>query len=98
MSEAIFRSAQRRAMSDKAPLTLVKSRRFNAAPRVVPRSTVAGMPRRKPRSPRLPPTAKPQSSDQAPGEEVTQVNDQYKGGGPAPQAGPREHAQHQTGG
>jgi GNAT superfamily N-acetyltransferase len=44
------------------------------------------------------PSAKPQTSDQAPGEETVQVNDQYKGGGPAASPGPREHAQHQTGG
>ena len=44
------------------------------------------------------PTARPQTSDQAPGEETVQVNDQYKGGGPAASPGPREHAQHQTGG
>jgi GNAT superfamily N-acetyltransferase len=44
------------------------------------------------------PTAKPLTSDQAPGEETVQVNDQYKGGGPAASPGPREHAQHQTGG
>ena len=56
------------------------------------------MPRRKRRSTQLQPTAKPQTSDQAPGEETVQVNDQYKGGGPAASPGPREHAQHQTGG
>jgi hypothetical protein len=56
------------------------------------------MPRRKRRSTQLQPTAKPQTSDQAPGEETVQVNDQYKGGGQPPAAGPREHAQHQTGG
>jgi hypothetical protein len=44
------------------------------------------------------PTAKPQTSDQAPGEEVVQVNDQYAGGGPAPEVEPSEHAQHPTGG
>jgi len=44
------------------------------------------------------PTAKPQVSDQAPGEEVIQVNDRYKGGGPPPEGGPRRDAQHQTGG
>lgn len=43
-------------------------------------------------------TAKPQTSDQAPGEETVQVNDQYKGGGPPARPGRREHAQHQTGG
>src|ERR1700687_2531448 len=56
------------------------------------------MPRRNRRPKQLRPTAKPQTSDQAPGEEVVQVNDQYKGGGPAPRPGPREDAQHQTGG
>lgn len=44
------------------------------------------------------PTAKPQTSDQAPGEEVVQVNDQYAGGGPAPESAPSERDQHQTGG
>jgi hypothetical protein len=44
------------------------------------------------------PTAKPKTSDQAPGEEVVQVNDQYAGGGPAPEVEPSEHAQHPTGG
>jgi hypothetical protein len=44
------------------------------------------------------PTAKPQTSDQAPGEEVVQVNDKYAGGGPAPELEPSEHAQHPTGG
>jgi hypothetical protein len=44
------------------------------------------------------PTAKPQSSDQAPGEEVVQVNDRYVGGGPPPEPEPRRDAQHQTGG
>jgi hypothetical protein len=44
------------------------------------------------------PTAKPKSSDQAPGEEVVQVNDQYAGGGRPPEAEPSEHGQHQTGG
>jgi len=43
-----------------------------------------GMPRRKRKSSGPQPTAKPQSSDQAPGEEVVQVNDQYRGGEPAP--------------
>jgi hypothetical protein len=43
-------------------------------------------------------TAKPKTSDQAPGEEVVQVNDQYQGGGPAPEVEPSEHAQHPTGG
>jgi hypothetical protein len=44
------------------------------------------------------PSAKPTTSDQAPGEEVVQVNDQYAGGGPAPEVEPSEHAQHPTGG
>jgi hypothetical protein len=44
------------------------------------------------------PTAKPQTSDQAPGEEVVQVNDKYVGGGPAREVLPSEHAQHPTGG
>jgi len=44
------------------------------------------------------PTAKPQTSDQAPGEETVQVNDQYRGGGKPSEPGPREDAQHQTGG
>jgi hypothetical protein len=37
------------------------------------------------------------SSDQAPGEEMVQVNDQYAGGGPPPESD-SEHDQHQTGG
>jgi len=37
------------------------------------------------------------TSDQAPGEETVQVNDQYAGGGPSPQLD-SEHDQHQTGG
>ncbi len=41
-------------------------------------------------------TAKPQSSDQAPGEGVVQVNDQYRGGEPAPDMQQEEQAQHQT--
>ncbi len=36
-------------------------------------------------------------SDQAPGEEMVQVNDQYAGGGPPPESD-SEHDQHQTGG
>jgi len=48
-------------------------------------------------------TAKPksreQASDQAPGEQVVQVNDPYAGGGPPPDADPAsEHEQHPTGG
>ena len=38
------------------------------------------------------------TSDQAPGEETVQVNDQYSGGGPPPEAAQSEHSQHQTGG
>jgi hypothetical protein len=60
--------------------------------------TVGGMPRRKRKALEPRPTAKPQTSDQAPGEEVVQVNDRYSGGGPAPESEPSEHAQHQTGG
>jgi len=56
------------------------------------------MSRRKRRATDSPPTAKPKTSDQAPGEEVVQVNDQYAGGGPAPEVEPSEHAQHPTGG
>jgi hypothetical protein len=54
--------------------------------------------RRRKRKTGTKPTAKPQTSDQAPGEEVVQVNDQYAGGGPAPEVEPSEHAQHPTGG
>jgi hypothetical protein len=44
-------------------------------------------------------TAKrPATSDQAPGEETVQVNDQYAGGGPPPSRHTSEHDQHQTGG
>jgi hypothetical protein len=57
-----------------------------------------GMPRRKRKGSGPQPTAKPQSSDQAPGEEVVQVNDQYRGGEPAPDMQQEEQAQHQTGG
>jgi hypothetical protein len=42
-------------------------------------------------------TVKEASSDQAPGEEMVQVNDQYAGGGPPPELD-SEHDQHQTGG
>jgi len=56
------------------------------------------MRRRKQKQSGAAPTAKPQSSDQAPGEEVVQVNDMYKGGGPAPDMTQEEQAQHQTGG
>jgi len=57
-----------------------------------------GVPRRKRKGSGPPPSAKPQSSDQAPGEEVVQVNDQYRGGEPAPDMQQEEQAQHQTGG
>ncbi len=56
------------------------------------------MRRRKRKSSESRPTAKPKTSDQAPGEEVVQVNDQYAGGGPAPELEPSKDAQHQTGG
>jgi hypothetical protein len=56
------------------------------------------MPRRKGHRSEAPPTAKPKSSDQAPGEEVVQVNDQYRGDEPAPDMQQEEQAQHQTGG
>ena len=55
------------------------------------------MPRRK-RKGGSAPTAKPQGSDQAPGEEVVQVNDRYRGGEPPPNMKQEEQAQHQTGG
>ena len=61
-------------------------------------ATFAGMPRRKRKVIGSAPTAKPQSSDQAPGEEAVQVNDQYRGGGAAPDMKQEEQAQHQTGG
>jgi len=44
------------------------------------------------------PTARPQTSDQAPGEDVVQVNDRYMGGSPPPDMNQEAHAQHQTGG
>ena len=56
------------------------------------------MRRRKRKATDSQPTAKPQTSDQAPGEEVVQVNDQYVGGAPARDVLPSEHAQHPTGG
>jgi len=56
------------------------------------------MPRRRRNRSKAQPTAKPKSSDQAPGEEVVQVNDQYRGGEPAPDMEQEEQAQHQTGG
>jgi len=56
------------------------------------------MARRKRKQTGATPTAKPQSSDQAPGEETVQVNDQYRGGEPAPNMKQEEQAQHQTGG
>ena len=62
------------------------------------RCTVGGMRRHKRKATEPQPTAKPTTSDQAPGEEVVQVNDKYAGGGPAPELAPSEHAQHPTGG
>jgi hypothetical protein len=62
------------------------------------RGTVAVMRRRKRKEIGAAPTAKPQSSDQAPGEEVVQVNDRYKSDAPAPDMTQEEQAQHQTGG
>ena len=56
------------------------------------------VPRRKRKGSGPQPAPKPQSSDQAPGEEVVQVNDQYRGGEPAPDMQQEEQAQHQTGG
>ena len=43
-------------------------------------------------------SAREATSDQAPGEEMVQVNDQYAGGGPPPELVPSENDQHQTGG
>jgi hypothetical protein len=41
----------------------------------------------------------PERSDQAPGEEAVQVNDKYRGGGPAPlDEAHRDDEQHPTGG
>jgi hypothetical protein len=62
------------------------------------RATVEGMARRKRKGTGDRPTAEPKSSDQAPGEEVVQVNDQYKRGAAAPDLTQEEQAQHQTGG
>ena len=56
------------------------------------------MARRKRKDKDARPTAKPQSSDQAPGEEVVQVNDSYKRDAAAPDMTQEEQAQHQTGG
>ncbi|HEV2036470.1 MAG TPA: hypothetical protein VGU71_20155 [Candidatus Dormibacteraeota bacterium] len=56
------------------------------------------MSRRKRKAAETQPTARPKTSDQAPGEEVVQVNDQYAGGGPPPELEPSEHSQHPTGG
>jgi hypothetical protein len=56
------------------------------------------MPRRKRKTTGPAPTPKAQTSDQAPGEETVQVNDQYRGGGAAPDMKQEEQAQHQTGG
>ena len=63
-----------------------------------PRQQVHGQVRRRPRVTGDAPSNKPLSSDQAPGEETVQVNDQYAGDGPAPAVNPLEHQQHQTGG
>lgn len=41
---------------------------------------------------------KQRRSDQAPGEDVAQVNDKYRGGGPPPSKYPLEDDQHHTGG
>ena len=62
------------------------------------RVTVAGMAPRKRKKSGAVPTAKPQTSDQAPGEEVVQVNDQYKRRAAPPDMTQEEQAQHQTGG
>jgi hypothetical protein len=62
------------------------------------RGTVGIMRRRKRKEIDAHPTAKAQSSDQAPGEEVVQVNDRYKRDAPAPDMTQEEQAQHQTGG
>jgi len=62
------------------------------------RDTVEVMARRKQKKIGAAPTAKPQSSDQAPGEEVVQVNDAYKRKAAAPDMTQEEQAQHQTGG
>ena len=56
------------------------------------------MARRKRKKTGAVPTAKPQTSDQAPGEEVVQVNDQYKRRAAPPDMTQEEQAQHQTGG
>ncbi|HEY1455127.1 MAG TPA: hypothetical protein VGG31_01410 [Candidatus Dormibacteraeota bacterium] len=51
------------------------------------------------RKPRTDPVhMKPLPSDQAPGEETVQVNDQYAGDGPPPPKKPSGDDQHQTGG
>ena len=44
------------------------------------------------------PTAKPKTSDQAPGEQVVQVNDKYVVNGPPPGDAPQHDEQHKTGG
>jgi hypothetical protein len=45
------------------------------------------------------PDSATEQDDQAPGEEVVQVNDAYAGGGPPPEADPHQNAdQHPTGG
>jgi hypothetical protein len=56
------------------------------------------MARRKRKTTGSAPTAKSQSSDQAPGEEAVQVNDQYRRGEAPPDMTQEEQAQHQTGG
>jgi hypothetical protein len=43
-------------------------------------------------------TAKPKTSDQAPGEQVVQVNDKYVVNGPPPGDAPQPDEQHKTGG
>ena len=62
------------------------------------RDTVGCMARRKRKEIGSAPTAKPQSSDQAQGEEVVQVNDAYKRKAAPPDMTQEEQAQHQTGG
>jgi hypothetical protein len=72
--------------------------RYGSSAEFCGRCTVGVMSRRKRKATEPKPTAKPKTSDQAPGEEVVQVNDQYAGGGPPPDVEPSEHAQHPTGG
>jgi hypothetical protein len=54
--------------------------------------------RRLRKGPAEPTRMKPLPSDQAPGEETVQVNDQYAGGGSPPPRKPSGDDQHQTGG